>query len=551
MISQSVVYVVATSLEGTRAALAAGIPLARGSRARLVVLVPQIVPYPIPLDRPVDSPDFVVERYRDLVRDQGLDAEIRVCLCRHADDVLWQALPAKATVVVGGSAGRWRSSHEERLARRLTHLGYQVVFAPIVEISAGAGTRPAADASAFDLRLPLYFVAPFTALLLLGAPTSARAQGPDGQPPDAPVAQTPVAEPSPLAWQYGGFVDVAYLRDFNDPSNHLFRSRGTAFHVNEWDVNMAGAYVKKKTSEQSRWGTELLVQGGKDEEVFGFSATAPNLAGADWMGHLGLANVSYLAPVGTGLTLQGGIFASFIGYDSLYAKDNFNYTRPWGADFTPYLMTGVNASYPVTDKATATVFVVNGYWHLADANNVPSSGAQLAYKASPRVTVKETVLWGPHQSNTSLKFWRFLSDTTVEHKGDRVVGAFEYTFSTEGVDAPGNPRAWWVSAQLPVRWTVHGPWSLSVRPEVAWDTKGRWTTYEQSVKAITTTLEYRMPYRWANTILRLEHRFDDSRGKDGGFFTDGEVSPGVVGLKPTQQLLVFGLIFTFDSPSQR
>ena len=42
------------------------------------------------------------------------------------------------------------------------------------------------------------------------------------------------------AWQYGGFVDVGYLRDFNEPSNHLFRSRGTAFHVNEWDLNMAG-----------------------------------------------------------------------------------------------------------------------------------------------------------------------------------------------------------------------------------------------------------------------------------------------------------------------
>src|SRR5258708_11842334 len=140
---------------------------------------------------------------------------------------------------------------------------------------------------------------------------------------------------------------------------------------------MAGAYVRKKASEQSRWGTELLVQGGKDSEVFGFSATAPNLAGADWMGHLGLADVSYLAPVGTGLTLQGGIFASLIGYDSLYAKDNFNYTRPWGADFTPYLMTGVNASYAVSDKATPTAFVVSGYWPLATANDIPHLVRQL------------------------------------------------------------------------------------------------------------------------------------------------------------------------------
>ena len=87
------------------------------------------------------------------------------------------------------------------------------------------------------------------------------------------------------------------------------------------------------------------------------------------------------------------MFSSLIGYDSLYAKDNLTYTRPWGADYTPYLMLGVNASYPVTDALTATGFVLNGYWHLANANRVPSVGGQLAYKASDRITV--TLLWRP------------------------------------------------------------------------------------------------------------------------------------------------------------
>ena len=351
---------------------------------------------------------------------------------------------------------------------------------------------------------------------------------------------------SKTPWQYGGFVDVGYLLDFNHPSNGFFRSRGTTFHVDNLYVNMAVAYLKMKASEESRWGVELTAQGGKDSELFGFSATAPNLVGFKWLRHLGPTNVSYIAPVGMGLTLQGGIFGSLIGYDSLYAKDNFNYTRPWGADFTPYFMMGVNASYPFNEKLTGTFFVVNGYWHLADANSVPNSGAQLAYKASPRVTVKETVLWGPHQSNTSLKYWRSLSDTIVERKGDRVTFAFEYIYSSERVVAPESPRALMMSGQLPVRWTLNKRWSASVRPEVFWDRDGRWTLARQTVKAITTTLEYRIPYQETNTILRLEHRWDDSRGPDGGFFRGAEVRPGVVGLTPTQHLLVFGLIFTLD-----
>ena len=347
-------------------------------------------------------------------------------------------------------------------------------------------------------------------------------------------------------WQYGGFVDAGYLLDFNHPANRIFRSRGTAWHVDRVFLNMAGAYLKKKATEESRWGVELTAQGGKDSEVFGFSATAPNIRGFKSLRHLGPANVSYLAPVRKGLTLQGGIFASLIGYDSLYAKDNFNYTRPWGADFTPYLMTGVNASYPFNEKLTGSLFLINGYWHLANANSVPSSGGQVAYKASPRVTVKETFLWGPHQSDTSLKFWRYLSDSIVERKGDRVTFAFEYITSSERVDAPRTPRALMMAGQLPVHWTLNKRWSATVRPEVFWDRDGRWTLARQTVKAVTTTLEYRIPYKETNTILRLEHRWDDSRGPDGGFFRGAEVRPGVIGLTPMQHLLIFGVIFTFD-----
>lgn len=348
------------------------------------------------------------------------------------------------------------------------------------------------------------------------------------------------------AWQYGGFVDLGYLLDFNHPANRLFRSRGTTFHVDRVRLNMAGVYAKKKATEESRWGLEVTAHTGDDSEVFGFSATAPNIAGFKFLRHLGPTNVSYLAPAGKGLALQAGIFTSFIGYDSLYAKDNFNYTRPWGADFTPYLMMGVNASYPISEKLTGSVFVVNGYWHLARANNVPSSGGQLAYKINPRVTLKQTALLGPHQANKSFKFWRFLSDTIIERKVDRFTYAFAYTASWERVDVAGNPTALMMSSQLPFRWTINKNWSIAVRPEVFWDRDGRWTLARQTVKAFTSTVEYRVPYRWSNTIVRLEHRWDDSRGREGGFFRGRETSPGVVGLTPSQHLLIFGLIFTMD-----
>ena len=407
--------------------------------------------------------------------------------------------------------------------------------------AAGARQQKIRFSDAGSSRVRLAFMIMVTTLLTIGAGPALRGQAAD-QPGDTP---------SSTVWQYGGFVDAGYLHDFNDPANHLFRSRGTTFHVNELNLNMAAVYLRKAASESSRWGLEATVQAGDDSLIFGFSATAPDLDGARQLRHLGPTDVSYLAPVGKGLTLQGGIFSSFIGYDSLYAKDNFNYTRPWGADFTPYLMMGVNAQYPFTTKLTGAVFVVNDYFHLAHPNNIPSWGAQAADKPTAHLSLKETLLYGPHQSNTELQFWRFFSDSIAEWKPDPATIAFEYQVAEERVATSGNPRALWMSAQVPMHWSFDKHWSATVRPEAAWDRNGRWTGFSQTVKAVTSTIEYRIPYRAATAMIRVEHRWDDSRGPGGGFFHGDVVGPEGPELTPTQHLLGLGVIVTFDSSFHR
>ena len=83
-------------------------------------------------------------------------------------------------------------------------------------------------------------------------------------------------------------------------------------------------------------------------------------------------------------------------------------------------------------------------------------------------------------------------------------------------------------------------------PRVRLDRDGRWTGSRQTIKAITSTLEYRIPYGWTNTIVRLEHRYDNAPGSGGGFF-QGSAST----LTPGQNLLAVALIVTLDSPTQR
>jgi len=359
--------------------------------------------------------------------------------------------------------------------------------------------------------------------------------------------------PRPLAlsedWHYGAYVDLSYILNFNFPENHLWRNRSTARRHNEFAPDMALAYVRKDATSTSRWGMELGLQGGYDSKEFAFLQGEKKVDGADTFRHFQRANASYLAPVGHGLTITAGLFNSFIGYESFYAKDNANYTRSWIADYTPYMMFGVNARYPVNDKLTVTAFVINRYAHLAYTTAQPSYGGQWAYKLTPALTAIQTLYWGPDQTKTAVEFWRLYGNHILEWKGNDLTVAASYDIGTESMaDQPGSPRAFVMGGNLVVKWHLGGPWSTAVRPEFYWDRNGRWTGSEQFVKALTSTIEYQFPYRRTNTMVRLEHRYDESTGVGGGFFRRGEISPGVIGVTPTQHLVLLALLWAFDSP---
>jgi hypothetical protein len=122
--------------------------------------------------------------------------------------------------------------------------------------------------------------------------------------------------------------------------------------------------------------------------------------------------------------------------------------------------------------------------------------------------------------------------------------ALDYQVGTQkNATVPGNPREVFTGADLTMRWNIAGPWSVALRPEFYSDASGLITGSEQFVKAVTTTLQYRLPYKLTNTICRLEYRYDDSTGSGGGFFNGSNNT-----LTPGQNLVMFSVIGTFDSP---
>jgi hypothetical protein len=363
--------------------------------------------------------------------------------------------------------------------------------------------------------------------------------------------EKPPAAQGPTLGQYGAYLDLSYPIDFNFPDNHRWRSKTTTQKVNELTPNMILGYVRKDADESSRWGVEFGVQGGSDTTGQVPNATLRHggpYSDAGTLSHFSRANVSYLAPVGTGLKLTGGLFNSFIGYESFYAKDNFNYTRSYLPDYSPYFMFGVSAEYQISEAVKSAFYVINRYNYLSYPNNLPSYGMQLKWLASPSVGFTQNFYYGPDQSNTDLRYWRFFSDSSIEWKRDQLTIALVYDVGTErAIPEAGGARSFWTGSAIYTHWQLTKTWALAIRPELYYDPDGTMTGARQFIKATTTTLEYKLPVAGTITRWRLEYRYDDSTGSQGGFFHDGDGSAGVPALIQTQHLLIAAILWNYDS----
>ena len=120
------ISVVFSSLEGTLAALKEAGSLASALGGRITLIVPQVVPYPLPLTSPPVLVDFNERRLRVIASHARVETRVCIYLCRDPLETLQSVLKPHALVVVG-CRNRWWRTPERRLAAKLRRSGYEVV----------------------------------------------------------------------------------------------------------------------------------------------------------------------------------------------------------------------------------------------------------------------------------------------------------------------------------------------------------------------------------------------------------------------------------------
>jgi hypothetical protein len=121
------IAVVFTSVQATLAALKEAGNLANNLGARITLIVPEVVPYAVPLDTPPVLVEFNENRFRVIASESAVETSVRICLCRDRFVGLGSALNPGSIVVLGGPK-RWWQTKNQRLASDLRRAGYEVIF---------------------------------------------------------------------------------------------------------------------------------------------------------------------------------------------------------------------------------------------------------------------------------------------------------------------------------------------------------------------------------------------------------------------------------------
>jgi hypothetical protein len=121
------IAVVFTSVESTLAALKEAGNLADSLGARITLVVPQVVPFPLPLETPPVLVEFNENRFRVMASKSPVETSVQIFLCRDRFETLAAVLKPGSIVVLGGRK-RWWPTKDESLARQLRHAGYEVLF---------------------------------------------------------------------------------------------------------------------------------------------------------------------------------------------------------------------------------------------------------------------------------------------------------------------------------------------------------------------------------------------------------------------------------------
>ena len=195
-------------------------------------------------------------------------------------------------------------------------------------------------------------------------PDHAPAADPVVQNPSTPAAAASAPSPIPSTLPGGAtlnyYFDGYFENNFNNPTGRVNDLRAYDVLSRVFSINQADLVLALDPDVQAgrRYGLRVDLQYGQATETLQGNPT--NEPRPEIYRNIFQAYGSYIFPVGSGLDVDFGKWASSLGIEGNYTKDQMNYSRSFYFYFLPFYHAGARVHYNLTGKLGVNYWIVNG-----------------------------------------------------------------------------------------------------------------------------------------------------------------------------------------------
>ncbi len=307
---------------------------------------------------------------------------------------------------------------------------------------------------------------------------------------------------------FTGYAEVYYAYDFNEPADH---NRPSFFYShnkhNEFNLNLG--FVKTSYNSNRIRANVALAAGTYMNANY---AAEPGV-----LKNIYEANAGVKISKNSNLWIDGGIFASHIGFESAVSKDCWGLTRSILAENTPYYESGAKLTY-ITDnsKWLFSGLLLNGWQHIQrpDGNNTPAFGTQVTYTPNANVTINYSTFFGNDKPDSVKQMRYFHNLYAMVHFTEHFHVTAGFDYGMEQKSEGSSDFNTWYSPVVIVKVIINDRWSMTGRAEYYTDENGviipTGTENGFQTSGYSLNFDYRIR---DNAVWRVEGRTLNSKDK--------------------------------------
>ena len=362
--------------------------------------------------------------------------------------------------------------------------------------------------------------------------------------PAAPAAPTPAPasqDPGPFDHvKLGVTLEGFYQYNWNRPYDRINLLRAYDTRSNVFGIQQTAIVIESAPAVEQgrRFGARVDLQFGQaTETVQGGAANEPR---PDVYRHVWQAYGTYVFPVGRGLQMDFGKFASSLGYETNYAKDNNHFSRAYLFNFLPFYHSGLRATLPVSDHVTLMYMLTNGIQQTEDFNDFKSNHVAAIVEPTTSLTWTLNYYAGQEQPDGGEPegpdgYFKVIDSYVAWTATPALSVGLDVNYVTNEVNKADEALAL-QGTGLYTRYQLSSPAALSLRYERL-DDEGLFGGIDQVLHGLTATAEYRLAEGF---LVRGEFRRDWSSER---YFT----GPRPDDRRDHQNTALVGLVWWFGN----